>query len=96
MQALNEVAAVLKSVLAKEGSQLISFLQQKYFPSLPLGPEPSQAFCRALQEMELKMFRNYVKVSLSRPGNRDNRDPAWNLRNSETVYLNLVQIKSAT
>ncbi|XP_071784413.1 exportin-T-like [Asterias amurensis] len=60
--ALNEDAAVLKSVLAKEGSQLISFLQQKYFPSLPLGPEPSQAFCCALQEMELKMFRNYVKA----------------------------------
>ncbi|XP_038054110.1 exportin-T-like [Patiria miniata] len=60
--ALNEDAAVLKSVLAKEGSQLISFLQQDYFPSLPLGPEPAQAFCRALQEMELKMFRNYSKV----------------------------------
>ena len=54
-QALNEDAAVLKSVLAKEGSNLIGFLQRDYFPSLPLGPEPAQVSLKTMFPLDYNL-----------------------------------------
>nr|XP_006817588.1 PREDICTED: exportin-T-like [Saccoglossus kowalevskii] len=64
--ALQEDGALLKTVVSKQGRNAYRFLQEEYLPSLQISPGLSQEFCEALQQTDLKVFRNYFKVFLLR------------------------------
>ncbi|XP_071816204.1 exportin-T-like [Apostichopus japonicus] len=59
--ALTEMSSVLNLLFTKEGADFIQFLQSKYFPSISLPADTSQAFCNAVSEMDPKIFKDYFK-----------------------------------
>ncbi|XP_033882929.1 exportin-T isoform X3 [Acipenser ruthenus] len=64
--ALSECAVTLKTIHLKRGPECIQYLQQEYLPSLQVSPEIIQEFCQALQQPDLKVFKNYLKIFFQR------------------------------
>ncbi|XP_072181720.1 exportin-T-like [Diadema setosum] len=64
VMALAEASTVLKSIYTKDGLNLVQFLQTECFMSLPVrvDTDSAQAFCQALQEMDVKNFKSFCKV----------------------------------
>uniref|UniRef100_A0A8C5AYP8 Exportin-T n=1 Tax=Gadus morhua TaxID=8049 RepID=A0A8C5AYP8_GADMO len=60
---LSECALTLKMIYNKRGPEFIQFLQQDYLPSLQVAPEITQELCQVLQQPDVKVFKNYIKVS---------------------------------
>ncbi|XP_077449465.1 exportin-T isoform X2 [Stigmatopora argus] len=63
---LSEVAVTLKTVYAKQGPQLLDFLQRDYLPSLHVSPEVAQELCHVLQQPDAKVLKTYLKVFFQR------------------------------
>uniref|UniRef100_A0A665VES0 Exportin-T n=1 Tax=Echeneis naucrates TaxID=173247 RepID=A0A665VES0_ECHNA len=61
---LSECAVTLKMIHLKRGPECIQFLQQDYLPSLQVSPEISQELCQVLQQPDVKVLKNYIKVGL--------------------------------
>uniref|UniRef100_A0A4W6F3H4 Exportin-T n=1 Tax=Lates calcarifer TaxID=8187 RepID=A0A4W6F3H4_LATCA len=59
---LSECAVTLKMIHLKRGPEFIQFLQQEYLPSLQVSPEISQELCQVLQQPDVKVLKNYIKV----------------------------------
>uniref|UniRef100_A0A3B4UEY7 Exportin-T n=1 Tax=Seriola dumerili TaxID=41447 RepID=A0A3B4UEY7_SERDU len=59
---LSECAVTLKMIHLKRGPEFIQFLQQEYLPSLQVSPEISQELCQVLQQPDIKVLKNYIKV----------------------------------
>uniref|UniRef100_A0A7N6BNX9 Exportin-T n=1 Tax=Anabas testudineus TaxID=64144 RepID=A0A7N6BNX9_ANATE len=66
---LSECAVTLKMIHLKRGPEFIQYLQQEYLPSLQVSPEISQELCQVLQQPDIKVLKNYIKVCviLTRP-----------------------------
>ncbi|XP_040265104.1 exportin-T [Bufo bufo] len=64
--ALSECAVTMKTIYLKRGPECIQYLQQEYLPSLQVAPEIIQEFCQALQQPDVKVFKNYLKVFFQR------------------------------
>ncbi|KAF3859769.1 hypothetical protein F7725_022168 [Dissostichus mawsoni] len=59
---LSECAITLKTIHLKRGLEFIRFLQQEYLPSLQVAPEVSQELVQVLQQPDVKVLKNYMKV----------------------------------
>lgn len=64
--ALAECASTLKIILQKRGPELTHFLQHEYLPTLSMAPEVTEEFCQALEQADLKVFKNYLKAFFQR------------------------------
>ncbi|KAJ8373549.1 hypothetical protein SKAU_G00041290 [Synaphobranchus kaupii] len=63
---LSECALTLKMIHLKRGPEFIQYLQQEYLPSLQVSPDITQELCQVLQQPDLKVFKNYIKVFFQR------------------------------
>ncbi|XP_029201596.2 exportin-T-like [Acropora millepora] len=59
---LQEIILTQRTILQKQGGQLIDFLQNKYLPTLPLSPQVIQDYTSALEHADIKTFKNFVKA----------------------------------
>uniref|UniRef100_A0A3Q3WFT7 Exportin-T n=1 Tax=Mola mola TaxID=94237 RepID=A0A3Q3WFT7_MOLML len=64
---LSECSVTIKMIHLKRGPEFIQFLQQDYLPSLQVSPEISQELCQVIQQPDVKMLKNYMKVRLFSP-----------------------------
>jgi len=63
---LQEIANTLKTTLTKRGVELIQWLQQSYLPQNNCPNEIIEEYSHALQTMDGKQFKNYLKAFYSR------------------------------
>ncbi|XP_054876695.1 exportin-T isoform X1 [Poeciliopsis prolifica] len=63
---LSECTLTLKMIHLKRESEFIQFLQHEYLPSLQVTPEISQELCQVLQQPDVKVLKNYIKVFFQR------------------------------
>ncbi|XP_015780138.1 PREDICTED: exportin-T-like [Acropora digitifera] len=59
---LQEIILTQRTILQKQGGQLIDFLQNKYLPTLLLSPQVIQDYTSALEHADIKTFKNFVKA----------------------------------
>lgn len=59
---LQEIILTQRTILQKQGGQLIDFLQNKYLPTLLLAPQVIQDYISALEHADIKAFKNFVKA----------------------------------
>ena len=65
-QALQEIANVQKTILLKRNVEFLQYLLQTYLPQNNCPPEMSQEYTMALEKMEVKSFKNYLKAFYSK------------------------------
>ncbi|XP_052410678.1 exportin-T [Carassius gibelio] len=58
---LSECTLTLHMIHLKRGQECIQFLQE-YLPSLQVSPEITQELCQVLQQPDVKVLKNYMKV----------------------------------
>uniref|UniRef100_A0A672QWD5 Exportin-T n=1 Tax=Sinocyclocheilus grahami TaxID=75366 RepID=A0A672QWD5_SINGR len=58
---LSECTLTLHMIHLKRGLECIRFLQE-YLPSLQVSPEITQELCQVLQQPDVKVLKNYMKV----------------------------------
>ncbi|XP_016307635.1 exportin-T isoform X1 [Sinocyclocheilus anshuiensis] len=58
---LSECTLTLHMIHLKRGLECIQFLQE-YLPSLQVSPEITQELCQVLQQPDVKVLKNYMKV----------------------------------
>ncbi|XP_077088159.1 exportin-T [Siphateles boraxobius] len=58
---LSECTLTLQMIHLKRGPECIQFLQE-YLPSLQVSPEITQELCQVLQQPDVKVLKNYMKV----------------------------------
>uniref|UniRef100_A0A3Q3DZI2 Exportin-T n=1 Tax=Labrus bergylta TaxID=56723 RepID=A0A3Q3DZI2_9LABR len=51
-----------KRLFLYQGPEFIQFLQHEYLPSLQVSPEISQELCQVVQQPDIKVLKNYIKV----------------------------------
>uniref|UniRef100_A0A6Q2WRK2 Exportin-T n=1 Tax=Esox lucius TaxID=8010 RepID=A0A6Q2WRK2_ESOLU len=61
---LSECALTLKMIHHKRGHEFIQYLQTEYLPSLQVSPEITQELCQVLQQPDVKVLKNYIKVRI--------------------------------
>lgn len=60
--ALGESGLCLRAAAEKRGQELVLFLKERYLPTLNVGPEKAEEYCRALAFQDTKAFKSYLKV----------------------------------
>lgn len=58
---LSECSLTLHMIHLKRGPECLQFLQE-YLPSLHVSPEITQELCQVLQQPDVKVLKNYMKV----------------------------------
>ncbi|XP_043086682.1 exportin-T [Puntigrus tetrazona] len=58
---LSECTLTLHMIHLKRGPECVQFLQE-YLPSLQVSPEITQELCQVLQQPDVKVLKNYMKV----------------------------------
>ncbi|XP_042609830.1 exportin-T-like [Cyprinus carpio] len=58
---LSECTLTLHMIHLKRGPECIQFLQE-YLPSLQVSAEITQELCQVLQQPDVKVLKNYMKV----------------------------------
>ncbi|EST05806.1 Exportin-1/Importin-beta-like protein [Kalmanozyma brasiliensis GHG001] len=59
---LGEIATLAKTIYAKRGDEMITYLLQVYFPSINCPPELAQDFAQNLKTLEAKPFKKYLEA----------------------------------
>jgi len=63
---LQEIALVLRTILAKRGQELIQYLQGSYLPQLQCPVDAAMDYCNTLQGTDAKKFKLYLKQFYTR------------------------------
>ena len=64
-QVVLEIATVQKTIFDKTGQDYVAYLRDMYFPGMQLGNDAADEYLRALQNNDLKAFRQFFLVSRS-------------------------------
>lgn len=62
LQALQEIANVQKTILQKWNVEFLQYLIQTYLPQNNCPPDMTQEYAMALEKMDNKTFKNYLKA----------------------------------